>query len=225
MCTLCSVSTLPPAILCNSVALWGKKKHSCWCWSDVHALCIARDQAEAASIAGHHTLLWCFWENVAWTADQHQQKNAFYYPAFNVVSIGCMGWCIETLGGMDTECSLGGWIVSSGSSVHVFIGTWWISWVCWERWLQSIIKHWEGWIHSVNILSYSKPLGGRRYAYRNVWRQRVCTLPSGYHYCAVYGGYRTSRIGEWRLNHLHSMNHAKVINASLSDSSAEIDYM
>ena len=24
---------------------------------------------------------------------------------------------------------------------------------------------------------------------------------------------------EWRLNHIHSMNHAEVINASLSDSS------
>ena len=31
-------------------------------------------------------------------------------------------------------------------------------------------------------------------------------------------------IGEWRLNHIHSINHVEVINASLSDFSAEIDY-
>ena len=30
--------------------------------------------------------------------------------------------------------------------------------------------------------------------------------------------------GEWHLNHIYSMNHAEVINASHSDSSAEIDY-
>ena len=69
-----------------------------------------------------------------------------------------------------------------------------------------------------------EPLGGRRYAYRNVCRQLVRTLPSGYHYRAAYGGYGTSRIGEWRLNHIHSMNHAEVMNASLSDFSAEMDY-
>ena len=74
-----------------------------------------------------------------------------------------------------------------------------------------------------------EPLGGRRYAilryaYTNVCRQLVRTLPSGYHYRAVYGGYGTSRIGEWHLNHSHSMNHAEVINVSHSDFSAEIDY-
>ena len=39
-----------------------------------------------------------------------------------------------------------------------------------------------------------------------------------------YGGYGTSRIGEWLLNHIHSMNNAEVINANLSVSSTEIDY-
>ena len=52
----------------------------------------------------------------------------------------------------------------------------------------------------------------------------VRALPSGYHYHATYGGYGTSRIGEWCLNHIHSMNHAEVINASLLNSSAGINY-
>ena len=34
-------------------------------------------------------------------------------------------------------------------------------------------------------------------------------------------GFGTARLGEWRLNHI---NGAEVINASVSDSSAEIDY-
>ena len=34
-------------------------------------------------------------------------------------------------------------------------------------------------------------------------------------------GFRTARIGEWRLNHIHSMNHVEVINVNCSDSSAE----
>ena len=37
-------------------------------------------------------------------------------------------------------------------------------------------------------------------------------------------GYGAARLGEWRLNHIHSMNSAEVINTSLSDFSAEIDY-
>ena len=37
-------------------------------------------------------------------------------------------------------------------------------------------------------------------------------------------GFGTARLGEWRLNHIHSVNGAEVINASVSDSSAEIDY-
>ena len=36
--------------------------------------------------------------------------------------------------------------------------------------------------------------------------------------------FRTARLGEWRLNHIHSINEAEVINVSCSDSSAEIDY-
>ena len=39
-----------------------------------------------------------------------------------------------------------------------------------------------------------------------------------------YGGLGTSCIGEWRLNHIHSMNNVEVINKSLSVSSTEIDY-
>ena len=39
-----------------------------------------------------------------------------------------------------------------------------------------------------------------------------------------YGGYRTSRIGEWHLNRIHSMKNAEVINASLSVASTEVDY-
>ena len=76
--------------------------------------------------------------------------------------------------------------------------------------------------------TFLEPLGGRRYAYRNVWRKLVRAVPSGYHYRAVhvYGGFGTSHIGEWRLNHIHSVNNAEVtcINASLSVSSTEIDY-
>ena len=34
-------------------------------------------------------------------------------------------------------------------------------------------------------------------------------------------GFGTARLGEWRLNHIHSINGAEVINASCS---AEIDY-
>ena len=41
---------------------------------------------------------------------------------------------------------------------------------------------------------------------------------------AAYDANGTSQVGEWRLNHVHSINHAEVINASLSNSSAEIDY-
>ena len=37
-------------------------------------------------------------------------------------------------------------------------------------------------------------------------------------------GFGTTRLGEWRLNHIHSINGAEVINPSCSDSSAEIDY-
>ena len=37
-------------------------------------------------------------------------------------------------------------------------------------------------------------------------------------------GFGTARLGEWRLNHIHSINSAEIINASVSDSSAEIDY-
>ena len=37
-------------------------------------------------------------------------------------------------------------------------------------------------------------------------------------------GFGTARLGEWRLNHIHSINSAEVINASVLDSSAEIDY-
>ena len=36
-------------------------------------------------------------------------------------------------------------------------------------------------------------------------------------------GFGTAGLGEWRLNHIHSINAAEVINASISDS-AEIDY-
>ena len=38
-------------------------------------------------------------------------------------------------------------------------------------------------------------------------------------------GFGTAQLGEWRLNHNHSINHAEVINVSCSDSSAEIDYI
>ena len=41
----------------------------------------------------------------------------------------------------------------------------------------------------------------------------------------IYGGYAISCIGEWRLNHIHSMNSAEDINVSLSVSSTEIDYI
>ena len=34
-----------------------------------------------------------------------------------------------------------------------------------------------------------------------------------------YGGYGTSQIGEWCLNHIHSMNNVEVINTSLLVSS------
>ena len=37
-------------------------------------------------------------------------------------------------------------------------------------------------------------------------------------------GFGTARLGEWRLNHIHSINGAEDINASCSDSSAEMDY-
>ena len=37
-------------------------------------------------------------------------------------------------------------------------------------------------------------------------------------------GFGTARLGEWRLNHIHSINGAEVISASCLDSSAEIDY-
>ena len=37
-------------------------------------------------------------------------------------------------------------------------------------------------------------------------------------------GYGAARLGEWRLNHIHSTNSAEVINASLPISSTEIDY-
>ena len=37
-------------------------------------------------------------------------------------------------------------------------------------------------------------------------------------------GFGTARLGEWRLNHIHSINGAEVINPSCSDSSAEMDY-
>ena len=37
-------------------------------------------------------------------------------------------------------------------------------------------------------------------------------------------GFGTARLGEWRLNHIHSVNGSEVINASVSDSSAEIDF-
>ena len=36
-------------------------------------------------------------------------------------------------------------------------------------------------------------------------------------------GFGTVQLGEWRLNHIHSINGVEVINASCSDSSAEID--
>ena len=36
-------------------------------------------------------------------------------------------------------------------------------------------------------------------------------------------GFRTARLGEWSLNHIHSINGAEVVNASCLDSSAEID--
>ena len=37
-------------------------------------------------------------------------------------------------------------------------------------------------------------------------------------------GFGTARLGEWRLNYIHSINGAEDINQSCSDSSAEIDY-
>ena len=37
-------------------------------------------------------------------------------------------------------------------------------------------------------------------------------------------GFGTARLGEWRLNHIHSINGAEDINASCSGSSAEIEY-
>ena len=37
-------------------------------------------------------------------------------------------------------------------------------------------------------------------------------------------GFGTARLEEWRLNYIHSINGAEDINASCSDSSAEIDY-
>ena len=49
-----------------------------------------------------------------------------------------------------------------------------------------------------------------------LYRKPVRALLSGYYYRAVYGGYGTSRIGEWPLNHIHSINKAEV---SLSVSS------
>ena len=56
----------------------------------------------------------------------------------------------------------------------------------------------------------------------------VHALLGRYSYRAVYNNYfgsGTARLGEWRLNHIHSINSAEfeVINASCSDSSAEID--
>ena len=65
-------------------------------------------------------------------------------------------------------------------------------------------------------------IGVVMYAYKNVWKKLVHALACGYHYHAVYGGYRSIRMGEWRLN--HTINYAEVINANLSDFSAEIDY-
>ena len=37
-------------------------------------------------------------------------------------------------------------------------------------------------------------------------------------------GIVTAQLGEWHLNHIHSINGTEIINASFSDSSAEIDY-
>ena len=37
-------------------------------------------------------------------------------------------------------------------------------------------------------------------------------------------GFGTTRLGEWRLNHIHSINGTEVINTSCSDTSAEIGY-
>ena len=37
-------------------------------------------------------------------------------------------------------------------------------------------------------------------------------------------GFGTAQLGECHLNHIHSINGAEIINASFSDSSAEIDY-
>ena len=37
-------------------------------------------------------------------------------------------------------------------------------------------------------------------------------------------GFGTTQLGEWHLNHIHSINGAEIINTSFSDSSAEIDY-
>ena len=57
-----------------------------------------------------------------------------------------------------------------------------------------------------------EPLGGQRYAYTNVWRKLISLS------CCI-----------WNLSHKqmvfdHSMNHVEVINESLLDSSAEIEY-
>ena len=72
---------------------------------------------------------------------------------------------------------------------------------------------------------------------------RIFCIPCGFRYAIeMYGesryvhfqvdtivmphifGFGTARISEWRLNHIHSTYDAEVINASVSDSSAEIDY-
>ena len=45
-----------------------------------------------------------------------------------------------------------------------------------------------------------EPLGGRWYAYKSVWRKLVHALPTGYHYSAVYGGYRFCRLHRWHWN-------------------------
>ena len=62
-----------------------------------------------------------------------------------------------------------------------------------------------------------------KYAYSDVWREPVHALLGRYSYRAVFG-FGTARLGEWRLNHIHSINGAEDINASCSDSSAGIDY-
>ena len=66
--------------------------------------------------------------------------------------------------------------------------------------------------HSSAALSHSGSAWRLRYAYSDVWREPVHALLGRYSYRAVY--IWMHRLGEWRLNHIHSINSAEDINAN-----------